>query len=93
MFVRALLTVATLGLATGPLVAQDSTQPSPAQSDSDKKICRQIVPTGTIMAKKFCLTKAEWRELDDRNGGARDAFRNKRAIGCGKIGGPVACEQ
>ncbi len=93
MLVRALLTVTILGLATAPLMAQDSTQPSPAQPESDKKICRHIVPTGTIMAKKFCLTKAEWRDLDERNGGARDAFRNKRAIGCGKIGGAGACEQ
>ncbi|MGN6820730.1 MAG: hypothetical protein ACTHJR_18900 [Sphingomonas sp.] len=67
----------TIGLSTvlaGALcasvaaAAQDrspsGTTPAP---DTEKKICRTITPTGSIMGKRFCLTKAEWKKLNDIN--------------------------
>ena len=39
----------------------------------EEKVCRKIEQTGTIMRKKVCLTKAEWKEIDERN---REQARN-----------------
>ncbi len=85
MLMRALLTVAALGLAAGPLMAQDSTQ-SPAQPVADKKICRQIVPTGSMMPKRFCLTKSEWREFASTNDKAVSAMRDRKSPNMSLLG-------
>lgn len=31
------------------------------------RICRKIVPTGTMLARSFCLTAAEWKQFDAEN--------------------------
>jgi predicted transglutaminase-like cysteine proteinase len=67
MMMRASLAAVTSFLIAVPSVAQDATQPT-SVPEAEKKICRQIVPTGTIMAKRFCLTKSEWAKLSDING-------------------------
>jgi len=67
-------TIATLAFlagifcATAPALAQDTTTPGTTPAPApDKKICRTITPTGSIMGKRFCLTKAEWKKLNDIN--------------------------
>ena len=64
---------AGLALAASPAVAQDtsSTNPPPPPAP-EKKICKTIVPTGSMMGKRFCLTKAEWRQFDEINERATD---------------------
>lgn len=56
--------LSVLSLAASPAMAQDTPAPTPAP---EKKICRTIIPTGSIMGKRFCLTKAEWQRLNEIN--------------------------
>jgi hypothetical protein len=51
---------------------------APAQPASAKKICRGIVPTGSIMAKRFCLTKTEWAEFNRMNEDNEETALRKR---------------
>lgn len=53
-------------LTASPTLAQENSAPTP-QSPPEKKICRTITPTGSIMGKRFCLTKAEWQKLNAIN--------------------------
>jgi len=88
--VRAVLISIVLLWGT-PAGAQEAVA-SPTITAPEKKICKSIVPTGSIMAKKFCLTKTEWAKFNDINdNGSAQAFRNRRSIGCGKEGGPMGC--
>ena len=52
-------------VAGGPMQDASAIAPQPAK---EKKICRSIVPTGTIVAKRFCLSKDQWAKLADENG-------------------------
>jgi hypothetical protein len=54
--------LAGAALVSSPALAQDKAATGP-----EKKICKMITPTGTIMGKRFCLTKAEWQQLNDIN--------------------------
>lgn len=36
-----------------------------AADEADKKICKRIVPTGSMIPKRFCLTRTEWRSLNE----------------------------
>jgi hypothetical protein len=40
--------------------AQDDAEPTAGPKAPEKKICRRVVPTGSVMAKTTCHTKAEW---------------------------------
>jgi hypothetical protein len=40
-----------------------------------------IVPTGTIMARRFCLTKLEWDELNNRTEASASAALARRGTG------------
>jgi hypothetical protein len=38
-------------------------------ADGNKKMCRRIETTGSIMpAKRVCRTKSEWAQIDQTNG-------------------------
>lgn len=63
-------------VAASPAVAQDV----PGASAPEKKICKTITPTGTIMGKRFCLTKAEWQQLNDINDRNVDQGLNGRKL-------------
>ena len=52
-----------------------------AQGATDKKICRMIVPTGSIMAKRFCLTKAEWKDLNNQTEDSAGSALSRRGTG------------
>ncbi|MBC9033641.1 hypothetical protein IAG41_14685 [Sphingomonas sp. JC676] len=51
---------------------------APAQPVKEKKICRGIIPTGSMMAKRFCLTKTEWAEFNRLNDEDQDKALSKR---------------
>jgi hypothetical protein len=65
---RAPILVAVFGslVIVSPAVAQETSAPAPTPAP-EKKICRTITPTGSIMGKRFCLTKAEWQKLNAIN--------------------------
>jgi hypothetical protein len=54
-------------IAIQPVTAADNSRAAPA--DGDKKMCRKIETTGSIMpAKRVCRTKSEWAQIDQANG-------------------------
>jgi hypothetical protein len=54
-------------IAIQPATAADNSGATSA--DGDKKICRRIETTGSIMpGKRVCRTKSEWAQIDRANG-------------------------
>jgi hypothetical protein len=78
MFVRTSAVVAAICLFSSVSVAQDAAQPPAAAPVKEKKLCRSVVPTGTIMSKRICLTKSEWAEFNARNDRHNDMFRDNK---------------
>ena len=54
-----------IGFAWTPLLAQDAAQGRSDPVKQEKKICRSVVSTGTIMPKRYCLTKAEGARINE----------------------------
>lgn len=52
-----------------------------ARTDAGKKICRMIVPTGSIMAKRFCLTKQEWKDMNEQTQESAGTAWRRRGTG------------
>lgn len=78
--------VALLALAA-PAVAQDAPAEKPKE---EKKICRSIIATGSIMGgKRECHTKAEWATISDRSrGDLENRDRDMRARSSGLTAKP-----
>lgn len=50
--------------------------PAPvAKGEEPKKICRRVVPTGSIMSQKVCRTTDQWRALSEAG---QDTLRQVR---------------
>ena len=63
-----------------PAVAQDTTAPTTAKPVKEKRTCRRIVPTGSIMPKSFCLTAADWKEFNAKNQHHADMLINGNRV-------------
>lgn len=72
-------------LAASPALAQDTA----ASAAPEKKICKTIVPTGSIMGKRICLTKTEWRQFDEINERTVDVVTGRSRISAPKGGGDL----
>ena len=49
-----------------------------AADDSEKKVCRKVTSTGSIMAKRVCMTKKLWAQVDaEMNSNSARALENK----------------
>ena len=70
---RKILIAAVFVVATPALAQDKAATPAP-----EKKICRSITPTGSIMGKRFCLTSAEWKQLNSKTQADSDNFFSKR---------------
>jgi hypothetical protein len=57
-----------------PATAQDKTT-SDAKPVKDRKTCRSLMPTGTIMATRVCNTAAAWKAFDAYTADGADQFR------------------
>ncbi|WP_294039904.1 hypothetical protein [Sphingomonas sp.] len=66
-----------------PALAQDG----PAAPPPEKKICKTITPTGSIMGKRICLTKSEWRQFDEINERTVDVVTGRSKMSAPKGGG------
>lgn len=93
---RFALTVASIGSLTlicetvALAAGQVATQPAQnvVKTDTGKRICREVTPTGTRFMKRVCKTPDEWehdtdtaqRHLDESNRSMRD-FQPDRGIG------------
>jgi hypothetical protein len=89
---RTILASAVVVLAS-PGWAQDAPPRTATAPAPEMKVCRSIVPTGSIMAKRYCLTRAEWAKFNDINDqGSAEAFRNRRSTACGTEGSALGCD-
>lgn len=66
LFSRISVVVLAGCLIAAPALGQVAPAPE-AKPVKEKKICRRVVGTGTILARSLCLTKSEWTEFNARN--------------------------
>ncbi|MCX8478044.1 MAG: hypothetical protein MT490_19820 [Sphingomonas sp.] len=84
MLVRTCAALAAICLVSSAAAAQDAAQPQAATEPAkEKKICRAMTPTGSIMAKRKCMTKAEWAKFNAENERQAENFRDRRNQGGG----------
>jgi hypothetical protein len=71
--------VAAAFFAAGTASPAQEAGPAPATEPvKEKKICRAMTPTGSIMAKRKCMTKAEWAKFNAENERQAENFRDNR---------------
>ena len=68
------LTVILVSLGGGSLVANAREMSGPLARE--KKICQRLLPTGSIMPKTVCRTKAEWAAQASSNQGETEHMRD-----------------
>lgn len=76
---------AVLALAT-PALAQSATPTQEAEKPVEKKICRAVVNTGSVMPKRECHTKAEWEAISGQSANAREKLNRDYGGRTGGIG-------
>ena len=60
MFRYAIMASLLLAVPGSPAVAKDEATTEESKPDPNKVLCRREVPTGSVMAKKVCRTRAQW---------------------------------
>ena len=61
-------------LIAAPAAAQGSSQAGTAAATAaqskpaEKKICKRLATSGTRMAERVCLTKEEWKKVEEQMG-------------------------
>jgi hypothetical protein len=73
-YVTGILTITAMALLSTAATAQDKAKTQSAQS-AEKKTCRYLMPTGSIMATRVCNTAAAWKKFDDYTADGADQFR------------------
>ena len=73
MRIAMFLTVAAALTLSAPVAAKsnqlaDSKQPTTSKS-SEKKVCRTIAATGSRMGERVCLTREQWKKVDEEAAG------------------------
>ena len=54
-----------------------------AEPVKEKKICKYVLSTGSILERRQCRTKSEWAEIAKRNQENADRYSSDRAQGNG----------
>ena len=74
MRIISLVTISASLLLAAPATAQSSTQAGSTATTSaqtaktaveEKKVCKRLDATGTRMEKRVCLTKDEWKKVEE----------------------------
>jgi hypothetical protein len=65
--IRLVAAAAVTCLISCAAIARDTPSADQAQPVKEKKVCRTVVPTGTIMGERICLTRTEWARLNAEN--------------------------
>lgn len=80
-----LVAVMALAQASAPTKSQPAL-PAASVGVPEKRICKRIVPTGSIMATRFCLTPSQWRNFNESNQeGALSALRRRGTGMCDTV--------
>ncbi|MEG3165117.1 hypothetical protein U1701_10970 [Sphingomonas sp. PB2P19] len=67
--------VAASALLCASAAAQEASK-AEVPPAKEKKTCRSLMPTGSIMATRVCNTKDAWKRFDDYTAEGADQFRN-----------------
>ncbi|HVF38202.1 MAG TPA: hypothetical protein VNA29_09715 [Sphingomicrobium sp.] len=62
------LAVSAALLFAAPAAARSNAQPAPAETktaQADKKVCKRLEVTGSRIAEKVCLTRDEWKKVEE----------------------------
>lgn len=62
--IRILSLAALLAVAPAVSYAAAPEKASADKPDTEKKVCKREVATGSIMSRRVCHTKAEWDQLE-----------------------------
>ncbi|WHU02225.1 MULTISPECIES: hypothetical protein [unclassified Sphingomonas] len=74
-----LIMLCALAVVAAPAIAQDAPA---AEGKSDKKICRMVAQTGSILLrKKYCLTREEWAKLSAATSDRANRAMDQRGMG------------
>ena len=65
------------------VMAAQGTQ-APANDDSQKKVCKRVETTGTILPKRDCRTKAEWAAIAKANEANAERYARNRDTTSGR---------
>ncbi len=76
--IAGLVLVAPIATAL-PAFAKDKKEDAASKepADPNKLVCRRVTPTGSMLSKKECHTKAEWSAAEDH---ARDQMDRNRQL-------------
>ena len=78
-----------------PLWADAAAQPTKVAPDPNERVCEDIVVTGSrIAAKRFCGTRAEWKEKQKQDREAIEDAQRHANDPCSAVlthTGPAAC--
>ncbi|NYT40248.1 hypothetical protein HZY97_05735 [Sphingomonas sp. R-74633] len=85
------LPVSGLVLMAAQAAPQEASAPAAPAPAPGKKLCRMIAPVGTIIPKRYCLTRDEWKKVGDASENGNENYRNRTSIGCGKPGADTSC--
>lgn len=75
------LVLMTLLTIAAPVTAQEQAKASKRDTAADKKICRNMMPTGSRLPKRECHTKSDWASIDRQNGDENLLARSQRQNG------------
>jgi len=78
---RFVFVTALLALSTPALAQEAAPSPAPAAPVKEKKICRPVAVTGSIMTKRQCHSAAEWSQIDGVNGDDAKRALDRRRTG------------
>lgn len=75
MGARQIITIAALAIGLGALGSGTAfadepaatAQPKKAKTDTSRRVCRSVVPTGSRMSSRICRTQAEWDRSMDKS--------------------------
>ena len=68
-----------LALAAALVQSAEAAPPPAAPAKPEKKVCRSMVMSGSIMPKRACMSREEWAKLHASTSGAWEQARDKRA--------------
>lgn len=81
----------TAGTALSAAGAETRSAPLQAQGGTnadEARICKRVVPTGSRIARRYCLTKSQWDSMrEEGQRAARDAFAMESQFGYEAPGG------
>ena len=71
---NALYFVAVIGLASGAFAQSEV----PAKPVKEKKICKSLEKTGSIIRERTCMTQSQWDSVAKKNAANLERFANSR---------------